>query len=383
MQGFLLASGFWAVDLEPSKPDLLIGVFRKGASMPNSHLEGVEEFAPDFQMDTDLLGTGSRQHYFLGKLFKEKYTELNSRTFEYQLLNVTSSGCSAALTSSSCFLTGFYEDVLPYKVETFGEKSHLKPPWDSALSDFDYQEVLPFDLTLKHSSSSFSQNDFLFNSDAFCKNLQKEILQTQDDKEDELKKRFTELIFLLNDIKWLKPLLEKADLKRLGEISEYLRFRVYRDPRNIPPEITYQVQAHLIFLDALLTYSQLDSDSVLDNFLTPLAEEWIDFIESKLQDSPDNQLAYKSPVQLYFGNAKNVSALILKFFNPNFYNEILEKYKQDKNHDIINVTTEDELKGYVNYLEEDVPALNIDYASNLIFEIEKSGSDKIGKRSTP
>lgn len=282
----MLASGFWAVDLEPSKPDLLIGVFRKGASMPNSHLEGVEEFAPDFQMDTDLLGTGSRQHYFLGKLFKEKYTELNSRTFEYQLLNVTSSGCSAALTSSSCFLTGFYEDVLPYKVETFGEKSHLKPPWDSALSDFDYQEVLPFDLTLKHSSSSFSQNDFLFNSDAFCKNLQKEILQTQDDKEDDLKKRFTELIFLLRKIEWLEPLLEKADLKRLGEISEYLRFRVYRDPRNIPAEISYEVQAHLIFLEALLTYSQLDSDSVLDNFLTPLAEEWIDFIESKLQDSP-------------------------------------------------------------------------------------------------
>jgi hypothetical protein len=358
----------------------LIGVFRNGASVPKYLFDNPKN--PDSYQSNYLLDTGIRQNFFLGELLKKDYSELFSDTFKYQNVNITSSNYNSTLASSTSLFSGLFNTTLPYKLETPEDSHNYLPRWEEEFMrenlDDDNDYTLPYSMTLSAPSSSESGFDFYFRSNYSCSFIQDSINDNISKYNISNFKIFENAYKLFKENGFdLKNYKLEENFESLALLSIYLEYLINKDPRHYSEKITYQMQAHMIFINSMYYYSQFDNNQNVDYFLSYLASDWDEilgtFNKTIFMDSYIHK--YFSPVQFYMGFALNIASLIQRFHKPNAMDQISSDYfSHFITSKIDNIKNENDFIDFLNYLDTNFNYINLGFTSNLLFEVNSDQS---------
>lgn len=362
--------------LSKTHPAMVIALFREGALKPKTPSKAPDSDAPDFYGDWDLIDSGIRQTFNLGRILRKDYAHLLSSSFQFQNVNITSSYVNSTLASAVNTLAGIYDSISPYQLETPGASENYLPMWDSQLEgdgdgDGDDDDVLPGKMSLSGVGSLFNGTDFLFRSDHACSFIREEMAKNLNNADDENYEVFKDARELLRAESSVRGVVgQNDDFKSLFESVKYLLYEIYKDPLKLPYDISYEMQAHMIFIESVYYFSLFKNDETLQYYLTNLFEEWRDLAEywDETLVKGAEQGAYHSPVQLYFGFPENLSGLIIKLQNSEKREEIIEYYKSKKE-DIKSIQSEKDFTKFLQTIDDEKPIANLGFTANVVLEL--------------
>ena len=364
-----------------SKTKLILQLSKSGANVPDRIYSG-HPIDFGFEQMKDLSQTGMRQHFNLGRILRDKYSELIPTSFDYYKMNITVSDTDRTHSSAMSQIQGMYYKGQGMEVNTPDIKENWMPPFNDSKETFeptDDKWALPNGFNFAPIESFNDEFDFMFKADSACKNIKidmnKSFQQFQKMYPNTFQKSydlFDKSGFNISDMTEKK--IKTWDFSALADLSNYLTTWSNRDADqdSVKNSISYQLRAHMIFINSISTYSYFANMNLNYIYLATLLKSWKDILENFNKNAISD--IFITRVGIFVGHSENLASLALSLVDPQLLDKIINNYSKflEKSE----IQNEEEFNKFLDSLADTNEFVDMRYGSSFIIELNSSDNEQ-------
>jgi hypothetical protein len=313
--------------------------------------------------EQELTLTGIRNHYFLGKLFKNKFSDL----FKYSMpeTSIVVSSTERTIASAMSNYTGFTESNGQSILETPSNPELWTPPGVLKPVDFKFTTWARFKTYVFPYDMQNANDNFIFWTSKICPKIKPKTSDHYQNKINQFENKFIASIQMFErngyDIKSFykdrKTLVEKL----FGFLDVYVS-KMFSDPSLT---WTYETRLHTEVIHSIKEIAKFDDNELNIQYNYYLYKDWINQIDKFLKKTQDSD--FNGKLALYSAHDSNVAMVLAELFGFNDLNCMLNQYEKYVKNSI--VKNESDYKAIINKIKESGCFHFIPFASNLSFEV--------------
>jgi hypothetical protein len=303
-----------------------------------------------------------RQQYFLGKLIRQKFSNILNNSFKSTQITAYASSSRASVMSAMSQILGIMDVSNVRKIDTSDNSKLYMPPSVQNIGSFTNNEALPVFVSSVRAHNI--EHDYMFNANSLCPELIDELNKKFENNGKVYKDVVDDMYkFLQNNNFEASKYSDSSEwtLETSGKfIEDYLSTFWIKNSVS-----SYNVLSHFSFYHSFLLNMRFFDQDLNKSLISPLLKEWIN-IFLKLQSDVQEENS-RLELKLF---SSDVATLVI-FLNSILYKDNLTCLLNFYNFRIKDQTfnSMEEYQQIMDHMSQVECAKNTSFASNVIVEI--------------
>jgi hypothetical protein len=345
---------------------MIFNLFRHGARNPFEDFPNMS-FNKDRESYSDLTIVGMRQQYNLGKLLKNKYSNLFTNSFKTNQIKVY--GSSQPRNAASAFgqVQGIFEDFSKRIINTPHQQELFTPPSASSISHPSNDFATP--ISLVRIGANDNSHNFMFDSDGQCPDLVESIEEILTENKQTYSSFFDDFYSIWENNGF--PANEYSqtttwDFESASKFSDALLSNLWTKTSSIDRNVLI----HTLFFHSFIINMRFSNTTLSGYLNTPLFLEWKSLIENLKNDLENDE--HKFEANLFSAHDTNVTFALNSLSKSDNLKCMFDFYNTNMKGKTFSSSTE--YNTILSLINESECFINVTFASNIIVEIYHKGT---------